>query len=57
MESTGVYWWPVYHALAQAGLKVFVCSCWQRQRAEAIIWTLTHQPALERTVAGFRPGS
>ncbi len=20
MESTGVYWWPVYHALAQAGI-------------------------------------
>jgi len=26
MESTGVYWWPVYHALAQAGL-VEVCVC------------------------------
>jgi transposase len=26
MESTGVYWWPVYHALAQAGLQVCVCN-------------------------------
>jgi transposase len=25
-ESTGVYWWPVYHALAQAGSKVCVCN-------------------------------
>ena len=24
MESTGVYWWPVYHALAQAG-QIEVC--------------------------------
>jgi transposase len=24
MESTGVYWWPVYHALAQSG-KIEVC--------------------------------
>jgi transposase len=26
MESTGVYWWPVYHALAQAGIGVCVCN-------------------------------
>src|ERR1700738_4626078 len=26
MESTGVYWWPVYHALAQAGIEVCVCN-------------------------------
>jgi len=26
MESTGVYWWPVYHALAQAGIGVWVCN-------------------------------
>jgi transposase len=26
MESTGVYWWPVYHALAQAG-PIEVCVC------------------------------
>ena len=27
MESTGVYWWPVYHALAAAGtIEVFVCN-------------------------------
>jgi transposase len=26
MESTGVYWWPVYHALAQAG-SIEVCVC------------------------------
>ena len=26
MESTGVYWWPVYHALAQAGIVVCVCN-------------------------------
>ena len=26
MESTGVYWWPVYHALAQAGVEVCVCN-------------------------------
>lgn len=26
MESTGVYWWPVYHALAQTG-KIEVCVC------------------------------
>jgi transposase len=24
MESTGVYWWPVYHALARAGIEVCV---------------------------------
>jgi hypothetical protein len=26
MASTGVYWWPVYHALAQAGIEVCVCN-------------------------------
>ena len=26
MESTGVYWWPVCHALAGAGIEVCVCS-------------------------------
>ena len=26
LESTGVYWWPVYHALAQAGTEVCVCN-------------------------------
>jgi transposase len=26
LESTGVYWWPVYHALAQAGIEVCVCN-------------------------------
>ena len=26
MESTGVYWWPVYHALAEAGIEVCVCN-------------------------------
>src|SRR5215467_8944180 len=26
MEPTGVYWWPVYHALAQAGT-IEVCVC------------------------------
>ena len=26
MESTGVYWWPVYHALAGAGIAVCVCN-------------------------------
>jgi transposase len=26
MESTGVYWWPVYHALAGAGIQVCVCN-------------------------------
>ena len=26
MESTGVYWWPVYHALAGVGLEVCVCN-------------------------------
>ena len=26
LESTGVYWWPVYHALAQAGVEVCVCN-------------------------------
>lgn len=26
MESTGVYWWPVYHALAGAGIGVCVCN-------------------------------
>jgi transposase len=27
MESTGVYWWPVYHALATAGgIEVCVCN-------------------------------
>src|SRR5438874_498033 len=25
MESTGVSWWPVYHALVQAGIEV--CGC------------------------------
>jgi transposase len=26
MESTGVFWWPVHHALAQAGIEVCVCN-------------------------------
>src|SRR5215471_14624256 len=26
LESTGVYWWPVYHALGQAGIEVCVCN-------------------------------
>src|SRR5215470_9491654 len=26
MESTGVFWWPVYHALSQAGIGVCVCN-------------------------------
>ena len=26
MESTGVYWWPACHALAQAGIEVCVCN-------------------------------
>jgi len=26
LESTGIYWWPVYHALAQAGIEVCVCN-------------------------------
>jgi len=26
MESTGVYWWPVYHAMAGAGIEVCVCN-------------------------------
>jgi transposase len=26
MESTGVYWWPVWHALVQAGIEVCVCN-------------------------------
>jgi transposase len=26
MESTGVDWWPVYHALVQAGIEVCVCN-------------------------------
>jgi len=26
MESTGIYWWPVYHALAAAGIEVCVCN-------------------------------
>jgi Transposase len=26
LESTGVCWWPVYHALAQAGIEVCVCN-------------------------------
>jgi transposase len=26
MESTGVYWWPVCHALVQAGIGVCVCN-------------------------------
>jgi transposase len=26
MESTGVYWWPVCHALAGAGIEVCVCN-------------------------------
>ena len=26
MESTGVYWWPVYHALAGGGIEVCVCN-------------------------------
>ena len=29
MESTGVYWWPVYHALAQAGR--LRCACATRR--------------------------
>jgi transposase len=26
MESTGVFWWPVYRALVQAGIEVCVCN-------------------------------
>jgi len=26
MESTGVFWWPVYHALAGAGIEACVCN-------------------------------
>jgi transposase len=26
MESTGVFWWPVYHALAGAGIDACVCN-------------------------------
>jgi transposase len=26
LESTGVYWWPACHALAQAGIEVCVCN-------------------------------
>jgi transposase len=26
MESTGVYWWPVYHALAAEPIEVCVCN-------------------------------
>jgi transposase len=26
MESTGVYWWPVYHALDGAGIEACVCN-------------------------------
>ncbi len=26
MESTGVYWWPVYHALADAGIEGCACN-------------------------------
>jgi transposase len=26
MEATGIFWWPVYHALAQAGT-IEVCVC------------------------------
>jgi len=26
LESTGVYWWPVYHALAGTGIEVCVCN-------------------------------
>jgi transposase len=26
MESTGIYWWPVYHALAAAEIEVCVCN-------------------------------
>src|SRR6266567_662166 len=26
MESTGIYWWPVYHALAAAGIEACVCN-------------------------------
>ncbi len=26
MESTGVFWWPVYHALARAGIEACVCN-------------------------------
>ena len=33
MESTGVqYWWPVYHALAQAGIEVCVARGVQSPR-------------------------
>jgi transposase len=26
MEFTGIYWWPVYHALAAAGIEACVCN-------------------------------
>jgi hypothetical protein len=52
MESTGVYWWPVYHALARPGSR---CACATRRtcatsRAAKRIWpTASGSPSCTST--------
>ena len=41
MESTGVYWWPVYHALAQAGIEVCVCNAAHMRNVPGRKWDIT----------------
>ena len=49
MESTGVYWWPVYHALAQAGIEVCVCNAAHMRNVPGRLpAALRHQPATRR---------
>ena len=63
MESTGVYWWPVYHALAQAGIEVCVCNAAHMRNVPGRKRDVTdcqwiaelHEYGLLRT--GFIPGA
>jgi transposase len=51
LESTGVYWWPVYHALAQAGIEVCVCNAahMRSRAASAISRTASGSPSCTST--------
>ena len=53
MESTGVYWWPVYHALAQAGIEVCFCNAAHMRnvpgRKARLSWTASSSPSCTST--------
>jgi transposase len=53
LESTGVYWWPVYHALAGAGIEVCVCNAAHMRnvpgRKTDLLTELSDVPAAQRT--------